>query len=119
MPTTPPNVESVTDSVSTCDMMSRALGAERLAQADLARPLADHHQHDVHDDDAADDERQRDDADEHGEDAARGLVIEVEERVRRERCRSCRRSPASGAAPPAAPPSRRPSACVHLRWSAA
>src|SRR3954463_8515802 len=27
---------------------------ERLAQADLARPFADHHQHDVHDDDAAD-----------------------------------------------------------------
>ena len=50
-----------------------APGAERLAQPDLARPLGHHHQHDVHDHDAADDERQRHDADEHGEDAARGL----------------------------------------------
>ena len=55
MPTMPPKIDSVTDSVSTCDMMSRAPRAERLAQADLARALADDHQHDVHDDDAADD----------------------------------------------------------------
>ena len=64
--------------------MSRAPRAERLAQADLARPLADHHQHDVHDDDAADDQRQRDDADEHGEDAVGRRVVDVEDRVRGE-----------------------------------
>ena len=58
--------------------------AERLAQADLARPLGDHHQHDVHDHDAADDERQRDDADQHGEDAVGRRVVDVEDRVRRE-----------------------------------
>ena len=58
--------------------------AERLAQADLARPLGHHHQHDVHDDDAADDERQRDDADEHGEDAVGGRVVDVQDRVGRE-----------------------------------
>ena len=51
-----------------------ALRAERLAQADLTRPFADDHQHDVHDDDAADDQRQGDDADEHGEDAVGGLA---------------------------------------------
>ena len=78
---TPPNTDSTTDSVSICAMMSRALRAERLAQADLARPLGHHHQHDVHDDDAADHERQRDDADQHGEDAVGGRVIDVEDRV--------------------------------------
>ena len=41
--------------------------AERLAQPDLARALAHRHQHDVHDDDAADDEREADDADQDGE----------------------------------------------------
>ena len=39
-----------------------AAGADRLADADLARPLADRHQHDVHDPDAAHDERDRGDA---------------------------------------------------------
>ena len=39
-----------------------ALGAERLADADLAGPLADRHQHDVHDPDAPDDQRDRGDA---------------------------------------------------------
>ena len=77
MPTTPPNIDSTTDSVSICDMMSRPPRAERLAQADLARPLGDHHQHDVHDDDAADDQRQADDADEHGEDAVGGRLVDV------------------------------------------
>ena len=61
-----------------------AAGAKRLAQADFPRPLAHDHQHDVHDDDAADDEREGDDADEHGEDAGRHLPVEVEQRLRRE-----------------------------------
>ena len=39
-----------------------AARADRLADADLARPLADRHEHDVHDPDAADDERDRGDA---------------------------------------------------------
>ena len=37
-------------------------GAERLADADLARALGDRHQHDVHDADAADEQRHRGDA---------------------------------------------------------
>ncbi len=51
-----------------------ALGAERLAQPDLARPLAHHHQHDVHDHDAADQQRQADDADQQHGDAGGGLL---------------------------------------------
>ena len=39
--------------------MSRPLRADRHAQADLARALGDRHQHDVHDADAADEERHR------------------------------------------------------------
>ena len=39
-----------------------AARADGLADADLARPLADRDQHDVHDPDAADDERDRGDA---------------------------------------------------------
>ena len=38
-----------------------AARADRLADADLARPLADRDQHDVHDPDAADDQRDRGD----------------------------------------------------------
>ena len=36
--------------------------AERLANADLARPLGDRHEHDVHDADAADEQRHGGDA---------------------------------------------------------
>ena len=82
-PTTPPIVDSVTDSVRICQMMSRRR-AERLAQTDFARALADHHQHDVHDDDAADHERQRDDADEDREEAGRRRAVDAEQRVGRE-----------------------------------
>ena len=39
-----------------------ATGADGLADADLAGPLADRDQHDVHDPDAPDDERDRGDA---------------------------------------------------------
>ena len=83
--------------------------AERLAQADLARPLGDHHQHDVHDDDAADDQRQRDDADEHGEDAVGRLAVEVEERVRREHAEVVGLLRLQAPRDRAARPSRRPS----------
>jgi hypothetical protein len=41
-----------------------------------------HHQHDVHDDDAADNERQGDDPDENGEDAAGRRPVEAEHRIR-------------------------------------
>src|SRR6187200_2154824 len=61
-----------------------ALRAERLAQPDLTRAFADDHQHDVHDDDSADNQRQRDDADEDGEDSARYLPVEIEDRLGRE-----------------------------------
>ncbi len=91
--------------------MSRRLRAERLAQADLARPLADHHQHDVHDDDAADDEREADDADQNREDAGRHLVVEVRGTCPTSGRRSCRAPSAAGGARPAARRARRPSAC--------
>ena len=81
MPIRPPNVDSVIDSVSTCDMMSLRLAPSALRRP-ISRPLADHHQHDVHDHDAADDQRGRDDADEDRKDAAGHLAIEVEDRVR-------------------------------------
>src|SRR6186713_232859 len=58
--------------------------AQRLAQPDFAGPLADHHQHDVHDDDAADHEREADDTDENGENSGGGLAVDVEERIGRE-----------------------------------
>src|SRR5688500_5644973 len=58
-----------------------ALRAERLPQADLTRPFGDDHQHDVHDDDTADQQRKGDDADEHGKDAVGGLGIESQDRV--------------------------------------
>ena len=68
IPTTPPNVDSVTDSVRICQTMSRRACAERLAEPDLPGPLSDDHQHDVHDHDAADDEREGHDPDEHRKD---------------------------------------------------
>ena len=88
----------------------RAPRAERLAQPDLARALGDDHQHDVHDHDAADDERQPDDADQHGEDAARGAAVEVENRVRREQAEVVRLLRLEAPRRRAAPPSHRPSA---------
>src|SRR3989441_5147010 len=59
-------------------------GAERLSQTDFARPLAHDHQHDVHDHDAANEQRQRHDADEHGENPVGRLTVEAEQRVRGE-----------------------------------
>ena len=61
-----------------------ATGAERLPQSDLARAFGDDHQHDVHDDDAADDQRERHHADQDGKDAVGGRVVDVQQRVGRE-----------------------------------
>ena len=52
----------------------RASGAERFANADLARPLGDRHEHDVHDADAADEQRHRRDAGEQVGDDLRRLA---------------------------------------------
>ena len=57
--------------------------AERLAQPDLAGALGDNHQHDVHDHNPADHQRQPDDPDQHGKNAVRGLMVDVQNRVRR------------------------------------
>ena len=57
---------------------------ERFAQADLAGPLGDGHQHDVHDDDTGNDQSQGDHADQHGEDPGRRLVVDTQDRVGRE-----------------------------------
>ena len=51
--------ESATASTRNCSRMWRRLGADRHADADLARPLGHRHQQDVHDPDAADQQRDR------------------------------------------------------------
>ena len=58
--------------------MSALAGADRLADADLAGALGDRHQHDVHDADAADQQRDADDGAHHRGDAAedRGVGLE-------------------------------------------
>ena len=64
-----------------------SLGADRQADADLARPLGHRHQHDVHDADAADDERHAGDAGEkvrHGIDRRRPDVGDLLLRADRE-----------------------------------
>ena len=81
---------------------------ERLAQADLPRPIADHHQHDVHDDDAAHEQRQRDDADQHRKDAGRRLLIDAQQRVGGEDAEVVRLARLETAAPPAGRRWRRP-----------
>ena len=64
--------------------------AERLAEADLARALADDHQHDVHDDDAADHQRERHHADQDREDALGEVLPEATSACRTCTSRSCR-----------------------------
>ena len=55
----PPISASVTASTRNCEQDVAAARADRHAQADLARALGDRHQHDVHDADAADQQRHR------------------------------------------------------------
>ena len=57
MPSSAPAAERVADSTTNCAQDVPPAGAERLPDADLAGPLAHGHQHDVHDHDAADDQR--------------------------------------------------------------
>ena len=57
MPIMPPNRQTRTASIRNCCMMSLLARADRHADADLAGPLGHRHQHDVHDADAADDQR--------------------------------------------------------------
>ena len=59
MPMTPPAEVRKTASIRNCQRISRAAGAERLADADLARALGDRDHHDRHDADAADHQRDR------------------------------------------------------------
>ena len=56
-------------------------GAEGLADADLAGPLLDRDEHDVHDPDAADQQADRGDDDHDQVGRAGDLVVEVEHRV--------------------------------------
>jgi hypothetical protein len=79
----PPNVDNVTGLGQNLPENVAPARAERLAQADFPRPFGHRHQHDVHDDDAADHQREADDADENREDALRNLIVEIEKRVRR------------------------------------
>ena len=63
MPSAAPNVLSVADSTRNWVRMSRRRAPSDFANADLAGPLGDRDEHDVHDHDRADDQpdgRQRD-----------------------------------------------------------
>ena len=67
MPINPPIAESTADSVKNCRRIWRLAGTDGAAQTDLASPFGDAGQHDVHDDDAADNQE---DADErHGDES--------------------------------------------------
>ena len=61
MPTTPPARLSATASIRNCRIDVARARADRQAEADLARPLGHRQQHDVHDADAADEQRHRGD----------------------------------------------------------
>ena len=56
-----------------------AARAERLAHTDLARALGDRDQHDVHDDDAADDQRDSGERDEDGKEAGADALPDADE----------------------------------------
>ena len=60
-PSKPPTPESTTVSIRNCWVMSRRFAPEGAADADLAGALGDGREHDVHDADAADQERDRGD----------------------------------------------------------
>ena len=59
IPMIAPTTLSVAASTRNCARMSRRSRAQRLADPDLARPLGDRHQHDVHDHHRAHDEPDR------------------------------------------------------------
>ena len=58
-----------------------AFRAQRLAQADLERPLGDAHQHDIHHDDAANDQRDHGDRRNHRRYRAGKLIYGVVDRL--------------------------------------
>ena len=62
IPIAPPARLSTIDSTRNCSSTSTSRAPTAQAQPDLARPLGHRHEHDVHDADAADDERDRRDA---------------------------------------------------------
>ncbi len=71
----PPAIDRVTASTRNCVEDVARLGSDGLAKADLARSLADGDEHDVHDADAADDQRDGSDCREHeGHDVRGGLL---------------------------------------------
>ncbi len=69
-PRTPPVKVMASASDRNCTRMCRA-GAQRLLHADLARTLRDRHEHDVHQADAADAEREKPDEGQQDLDAGR------------------------------------------------
>ena len=62
MPMMPPVAAMTTASTRNCSMMSLAARADGHADADLAGAFGDRHEHDVHDADAADQQRDAGDA---------------------------------------------------------
>src|SRR5690606_29392611 len=75
MPMHAPSSDSVADSTSTWMWMSRRFA--RVADAVLARPVGHRQEHDVHDDDAADDERDRDESRERDHEDAADVLPEA------------------------------------------
>ena len=65
IPISPPERLTIIASVRNCSRISRARRPDRQPDADLARPLGHGHQHDVHDPDAGDDQRDRRDQHQH------------------------------------------------------
>ena len=78
MPMTPPISESVTASTRNCVRMSRPRAPDRHAQADLARPLRHRDQHDVHDADAAHEQRDGRDGGQQQGQHLRGRLLRLE-----------------------------------------
>ena len=96
MPSRPPSEVRNAASIRNWNRISRAARAERLAHADLARPLGDRDRHDRHHADAADHQRDRRDHDQREERALADLIPQLQEGVLRERRRSRSADRASG-----------------------
>ena len=76
-PMTPPTSDMVADSMRNCSRMSLPARAEGFAYADFAGALGDGDQHDVHDDDAADDQRDAGDGRDDGAEAIQDLAQQI------------------------------------------
>ena len=79
----PPTTLNVNASIKNCARTSRPRAPTAQAQADFARAFRDRHEHDVHDADAADDQRYRGDAGEQRRQRIAGLLERARHLLRR------------------------------------